>query len=67
MTDEILESSIFVFDHRGARVSIGTGNDQGSELVEVGRSHRFGESQFASKDWGYSDLIGLNIDVGGDN
>lgn len=67
VTNEKLEMAIFIFDHSRSRVPSRACDNQGPQFMEIGRRYWFGERQLARENWGDSDLVGLNVDVGGDN
>ena len=58
-----LEVTILVFHHCGTRVSVRPGDDEGAQLMEIRRSHRFRERQLACKYRRYPDLVGFNVDI----
>ena len=66
-TDEKLEVTIFIFNHRCPWIPPRTCNDQRPQFMEVSGRYGLGECKLAGENWGYADFIGFNVDVGGDN
>lgn len=67
MTDKELQVSVFVLHHRGTGIATRTRDHQSPHLVKVRRDHRLRECKLAREDWRDTNLIGFDVDVGGDN
>ena len=61
-----LQVSVLVLDHRSAGVAARARDHQSPHLMEVGRCHWLWERELACKDRRNANLIGLNVDIGGD-